>query len=74
MSKLSRIASAAVLVATTTFLAPVIPAKDKKASAQTTETAAKDAKAHKEAKHKKSNKTADSEGDTAAAKPAAPKK
>ncbi len=77
MSKLLRIASAAVLIGATTLLTPVLPAKekDKTAATQTAETAGKDAKS-KEAKHKKAAKNADqnSSGETAAAKPVTPKK
>lgn len=81
MSKLLRIAPAAVLLATTTFLAPAIPAKDKdkdktaSASAQSTEATGKDAKAHKGGKHKKAGQHSDSESATGstAAKPGTPK-
>lgn len=74
MSKLLRIAPAAVLLATTTFLAPVVPAKDKDKdkTAQTTEATGKEAKAHKEAKHKKASQNPDAQsstGSTAAKNP-----
>jgi hypothetical protein len=72
MSKLLRIAPAAVLLATTTFLAPVVPAKDKDKTAQTTEATGKEAKGHKEAKHKKASQNSASQsatGSTAAKSP-----
>ncbi len=57
MSKLLRIAPAAVLLAATTFLAPTIPAKkkdkDKTTSSETADMNGKTAKVHKEAKHHK---------------------
>jgi len=77
MSKLLRIAPAAVLLMTTTFLAPAIPAKekDKTASAQGTEATGKDAKAHKEAKEKKAGQHPDSASSTGStsARPGTPK-
>jgi hypothetical protein len=77
MSKLLRIAPAAVLLAATTFMAPAIPAKskdkdkDKTASAESTATTGKAAKNHKEAKHKKASQTPDAgtTGSTAAKTP-----
>ncbi|MEX2299771.1 MAG: hypothetical protein WD733_02475 [Bryobacterales bacterium] len=79
MSKWLRIASTAALLATTTLLAPVLPAKEKNASAQSTESAAKDAKDakdSKEVKHKKAAKNHDagSPSGTAASKSAPQKK
>jgi hypothetical protein len=63
MSKLLRIAPVVMLFAATTFLAPVVPAKDKNkdktASAQTTETTGKDAKSHK-GKHHEAGQQSDS--------------
>ena len=74
-----RTASAAALLVTATLLTPVLPAQDKDASAQTTESASKDARSTKdtqEVKHKKAAKNHDSQGTTgaAAAKPDTPKK